>query len=567
MQFFKNKNLINILILIVIAIVICLPMLSKHLYVYYDDGIQHIARSYGTFNAIKNDSFLGNVIPSFSNNFGYSWNLFYGSVTTFGIMLFKIITGSYISGYKFFNFVCLILSGITMYFFVKKVSDNYNIALLSGVLYMIAPYHLTDLYVRNATGEFVSFVFIPIVFSGLYSIFKGKKGDWLLSIGSVGLLFTHNITCLYTAIFAFIYILINFKELKSKDVLKKIGINIIIILMISSCYLIPMLETKMSAKYRVYEDGVMYNLDEITNQRLSIKRLFVTRAEDGFVFELGPYMIIMLAFSILTIRSIKKEYKKDYLFFLICGLLTMFMATKLFPWRIIPKFLRVIQFPWRLLEFTSFFFAIIAAINMGAVIKNFSLKDSLIIILIATIYIIALKGFVLYSTEKLNPIENIELGKITGMENECIPGMGKGEYLPKKAYDNRFYIATREDRIYATKGKAVIEKEEKNGTKLTARIKTFEEETELELPYIYYPGYEITLDGMHVTYFETENGMIGIKLSPKENTVIEVKYSGRGAVSSPIMITLVGVAVLVLYAVFVKNEEKNTDEEVVPNNK
>ena len=47
-----------------------------------------------------------------------------------------------------------------MYFFIKKVSDNYNIALLSGVLYMIAPYHLTDLYVRNATGEFASFVFI-----------------------------------------------------------------------------------------------------------------------------------------------------------------------------------------------------------------------------------------------------------------------------------------------------------------------------------------------------------------------------------------------------------------------
>ena len=72
MKLIKNKNFINILILILVASIICLPMLSKHLLVYHDDGIQHIARSYGTFYAIKNGSFLGNIIPSFANNFGYS---------------------------------------------------------------------------------------------------------------------------------------------------------------------------------------------------------------------------------------------------------------------------------------------------------------------------------------------------------------------------------------------------------------------------------------------------------------------------------------------------------------
>ena len=560
MKLLKNKNLINILIIFTIAIIISLPMLNKHLYVYYDDGIQHIARSYGTFNAIKTGSFIGNVIPSFANNFGYSWNLFYGMLTTVGIMFFKLITGSYIAGYKAFNFTCLFLSGITMYFFVKKVSENTNVALLAGVLYMIAPYHLTDLYVRNATGEFASFVFIPVVFSGLYSILNRKKHDWLLCLGSVGLLLTHNITCLYTAIFAFVYILINFKELKNKEVLTKLGTNIILIIVISSCYLVPMLEAKLQVNYRVYEDGVMSNLENITNQRLSIRKLFVTRSEDGFVFELGPYMIIMLAFSIMTIRSLKNEYRKDYLFFFICGIITMIMTTKIFPWGIMPKTLRLIQFPWRLLEFTSFFFALVAAVNMGAVIKKFSIKDSLIIIVIATIYIIALKGYVVYSQEDLNPIENIELGKITGMENECIAGMGRGEYLPQKAYDNRFYIATREDRVYAIQGKAVVENEEKNGTNLIAKIKTFDEETKLELPYIYYPGYEITLDGMHVKGFETENGMLGIKLNTNESTILEVKYSGIGTAKGSYSLSIIGVIGLVFYIIISRKE--SIDENV-----
>ena len=556
MKFIKNKNFINVLILILVAIIICLPMLSKHLLVYHDDGIQHIARSYGTFYAIKNGAFWGNIIPNFANNFGYSWNLFYGSFTTFGIIFFKLITGSYIAGFKLFNFICLILSGITMYLFTKKISDNYNVALLSSALYMIAPYHLTDLYVRNATAEFASFIFIPIVFLGLYNLLKEKKGDWFLSLGSVGLLFTHNIACLYTLIFACIYILINFKQLKDKSILKRLGINILFILMISSCFLIPLLETKMSAYYRVYEDGVMSTLDGVTEQRISIRRIFVTRNDDGFVFELGPYMIIMLAFSIMTIRILKREYRKDYLFFLVCGFLTLVMTTKVFPWGIMPKFLRLIQFPWRLLEFTSFFFAIVAAINMGAVIKKFSLKDSLIIILIAMIYIIALKGFIIYSEEDLIPLENMELGKITGMENEWIAGMGRGEYLPKKAYDNRFYIATREDKIYAIEGKALIENEEKDGSNLQAKVKTFDEITTLELPYIYYPGYEITLDGMHVIGFETENGMLGIKLGNDESTTLEVKYSGSSTARSSILLSIVGIVSLVIYIVINRKEKE-----------
>ena len=563
MKLFKNDNFKNILILVIVAMIICLPMLNKKLAVYYDDGIQHISRAYGTFEAIKKGVFLGNVIPSFANSFGYSWNLFYGASTTFGIIIFKLLTGSYIMGYKIFNFVCLLLSGVTMYFFVKKISENSNIALLSGAIYMIAPYHLTDIYVRNATGEFASFIFIPMIFSGLYSVLKNKDGDWILTLGSIGLIFTHNITSFFAAFLAFIYIIINFKELKNKNVLKKLVINIILITAISACYLIPMIEIKLSADYQVFQDGAMSNLDDINEQRLSIRRLFVTRDGEEYVFELGPYMIIMLAFSLMTTRSIKKEYKKDYLFFLLGGILTMIITTKIFPWRIIPKVFRIVQFPWRLLEFTSFFFSIVAAINMGAVIKRFSFKDSIIIIAIAIFYIIALRGFVLVNNVELSKIEEKELGRITGKDNECIAGMGKGEYLPVKVYNNKFYIATREDKIYAIEGKAVIEKEEKDACNLKAKIKTFEEETILELPYIYYPGYEITLDGMHVESFETENGMLGINVNTDEEALLEVKYSGSSIMKQSLIISITGVMGLIIYIIAKpkKDEEVEVKEE------
>lgn len=556
MKLLKNKNVINILILLIVTMIMCLPMLSNHLHIYYDDGIQHIARAYGTREAISNGSFLGNVIPKFSNNFGYSWNIFYGAFTTFGIIIFKMITGSYTIGYKAFCFICLLLSGISMYVFVKKVSANNNVAVLAGSLYIMAPYHLTDLYIRNSLGEFAAFIFIPLVFLGLYNLFKKEKGDWLLVVGSVGLLFTHNITCLYTAILAIIYIIINFKQLKNKQILKSLGINILLILVISSTFLFPLLEAKISANYRVYEKDVMSSIDTVQKQRLDLRRIFVTRNDEGFVFELGPYMIIMLAFSVMTVRILKHEYRKDYLFFLICGIITMIMATKIFPWNVMPGFLRIIQFPWRCLVFTSFFFAVVASINMGAVIKKFDLKDALIIIAIAVVYMIALKGFVKYSEEAIAPIENMELGHITGMENEWIAGMGRGEYLPAKAYENRFYIATREDRIYAIEGRAVVESEEKNESKLNAKIKTYEEDVVLELPYIYYPGYEITLDGMHVNSFETENGMLGISVPKNEDTLVEVKYSGTSIMKSSMLVSIVGIIGLGIYIIINRKEKE-----------
>lgn len=544
----KNEDFRCVLVLIVIALIMCAPMLKNNLDVYADDGIQHIARAYGTCEAIKNGIFLGNIIPNFSNGFGYSWNLFYGAFTTFCIILFKLISGSYIVAYKLFAFACMFLSGLFMYKLVSDISDNKNVGVLAGALYMMAPYHLTDLYVRNAIAEFTSFMFIPLVFLGLYNIIRKEGKTWYLSIGAIGLIFTHNISTLYTAIFAIIYLLVNFKSLKDKEVWKYILINALFIVTITACFTIPMLETRVIRNYRVYEPDAMVTEESLLREQLPIRRIFVTANGDGgFVFELGPYMIIMLAFSIMTVRIMKPEFTKDYLFFLITGLVALLMSTKLFPWKIMPKFLYIIQFPWRCMEYASFFLCVVAAINMGAVIKKYRFKDALIIITIATVYVMALHGFVKYQPDELTSIEDYNLGQVSGMNNECIAGMGKAEYLPSKAYENRFYIATREDRIYVTKGNAIISKEEKNGLNMTAKVETDEEETELELPYIYYPGYEIYADGIELRAFETENGFLGCNIPEKESLTLEVSYKGTNNMKTSMIISIIGFIMLVVY--------------------
>lgn len=543
----KNRNLIDVIILILVGWFLCIPLLKSDLNVYYDDGIQHIARAFGTLESIKEDGLFPNIISSFSNDSGYSWNLFYGPLSTYGVIIAKFICGGFIGGYKLFAFVCLILSGYYMYKFASKLIQNNNASLLAGILYMTFPYHLTDLYLRNALGEFVSFVFIPLVFLGLYNLFYTEDNNYYLAIGAVGLLLTHNISTLIVAIFALFYFIFNLEKVKETRVKKGLIINIVFIVLITSFFWAPMLETKFDSQYKVYESGAMANSEKASNNTLKIRQLFVTQNDGSYIFELGPHFIIILAFSIMTFRRIKKELKENYLIFLISGLITLWMSTKYFPWKFLPDELCIIQFPWRMLMLSGFFLSIVCAINMYTVIKKFNYKDVIVISLIAIGYATVFLPF-LKIDENILPVEEWKLGCFSGKDQEIVAGVGGGEYLPTKAHEDRFYIATRENIIYVLEGKAVIEEESKNGTNLTAELETYDADyTVFELPYIYYPGYEVRLDGMIVETFETENGFIGFVMGKNDKVELSVEYKGTNAMHISMFISIISLVIFSIY--------------------
>ena len=145
-------------------------------------------------------------------------------------------------------------------------------------------------------------------------------------------------------------------------------------------------------------------------------------------------------------------------------------------------------------------------------------------------------------------IDKLVLGEFSGKEREVIAGAGKGEYLPSRAYEDRFYIATREDKICILEGNAEIENESKFGKKLSANIKTFESDyTAFELPYIYYPGYEVRIDGMITETFETENGFLGFIMGKEDSAEITVKYTGTKAMKVSLLISFISLIVFSTY--------------------
>ena len=522
----------NYIIILIFTIILSIPMMLSNFNVYGDDGVQHISRLMGTAQSISEGQIIPVIMSNFCNGFGYSWNIFYSPVTAYIPLIFSIFTSSFELMFKLFTILVVFLSGISMYEFVTKATKNTNVGLLAAGLYIFSSYRFTDMYMRMAISELSSFIFIPMVFHGMYNIFHGEEKDkksLLLTLGAAGLIITHIVIAMYTAIFCFVYLLLNIKKLKDKQVIKSLGINIILILLLTSFYTIPMLEHKVTTQYEVFKEGRMDIEEKLMLNKVDFKDLFYTE-ENNFCFEINLVILVGIVLTILAFKKIDKENRKIYWFSLISGIICVIMSMRFFPFEKLPAILRMLQFSFRLLEFSTFFFAFVVSINYSVIIKNFKIIDTLVLCLVTFLLLCPLRKNInfnkVWSEEKLWPA--VEVNENTGRVHA---GCATFEYLPSKTYDNLDYIKQRENRTYILSGNVTIEKEEKNGTNMSIVVSNIENDTSIELPYIYYLGYNVKLQDetgnvQKIDTYESDNGFIAINLPEGEYGTITVQYTG-----------------------------------------
>ena len=423
----NRKHIIYIFLIFVVGSIISIPLLNNKLNVLKDDGIQHIIRINEITECLKNFEST-KISNNLCNGFGYSWDIFYGNFTSIIPGIINIFVGSGINTFKLFLYILLILSGISMYISTYKMFNKHELSIIASVIYMCAPYHLNDMYIRYAVAEFASFIFIPLVFSGLYCILNNNNNDsdnknrdrknlinnkegyeqkensntgiCMLILGSSGLIITHLISTTITAIFAFIYLIFNFRKLKDIKMLKKILLSILLILMVTSYFWIPLLENSINTKYEVYEPNKMSSSESVNYHRVELKDL-ISNKDNFQIHELG---IVTIAFVLLTIYSIWKmdrEKRKIVLIFLGFGIISILLTTKLINWEYVPKIFLFIQFPWRMLEFSSYFLSVVASVSFCSTIKNVKIIDVLYVLLITVLLTGIFKDRIDYNDEKV----------------------------------------------------------------------------------------------------------------------------------------------------------------------
>lgn len=574
----RKDKIIHYIIIIAVCLIAAIPLINLRIY-GTDDGYVHMLRIFGMEQILKEQNFPPFIYSKFANGFGYAINLFYSPIVTYGPLFFRIFGLHYYTCLKLFAYSTILISCFTMYNFLYDVSRKREIAILGAVIYAFIPYRLETIFNRFAIGEFTAYIFFPMLFHGLFNLLKGDgKKHYYIAIAAIGLILTHTISTEYSAIFALLYIVFNFKQLKNKGVIRKIAINVIFILAITTFFTVPLMEHKILGNYVIFNSTSMKSLpSDVQNSTIKISQLFKDIGEvNGVSFKIGIPLIILTLLGIVSYKKVDKNIRSEYITFAVIAMISLAMVTKLFPWIIMPNILTTLQFAWRMLAFFEFALSIICAINLYYFIDTICKKSSKnskdtkvhtktenlynMLLLFAIIVIITsmMKIDYNYSYEKEKFLTDEEYEtKIN--EKNSIWSINR-EYLPEKVDVKKLgksYLDYRENRVYVLDGNSTITNEKKKGLQLEFDIENYKANTILELPYIYYLGYTVTTEqNEKIQMFESNNGMLAIKLDENiESAHITVKYTGTTIEKVSYLISAISIITFIGYVIHSKKQD------------
>lgn len=225
-------------------------------------------------------------------------------------------------------FLTLLLSGIAMHHWLSA-RGTYPLA--GAILYMAAPYHLMDFYVRGALAEFTAFIWYPLIALAITRL-PERRGVILLALAYAGLVLTHLPMAMLTGFFLIAPLSVQ-RILADRRVFWPLAASGALALGLAAFYLVPALTMQdyissqllWGSWYRPSSWGLLAN-----GPLLQILPI--------------PLLIAGLALLSLTARSI----------WTVTSVLAALAALGLIPflWEI-PPFAQA-QFPWRLLGLIEF---------------------------------------------------------------------------------------------------------------------------------------------------------------------------------------------------------------------
>ena len=360
-----NKKLIGYIIVLLLTIPAILSLLKPGFFGASDD--MHIAWLQQMDQSIKEGQIPPRYVADLSYGFGYPLFNFIFPLPYYLGVLFHFTGLSYVYSIKAVFLLGMMVSAITMFVLIKYLSGTL-VGIAGAVLYTYSPYRSTDVYVRGAVGESLSFIFLPLIIYCLIRLYKSEdKYNYLKWIGFgslsiAGLILSHNIVSYMFLPFAILLGLLLFKNKVLKFLLMFVGG------MLASIYFwLPALIDSRLMKY----ETVFNYFDHFP----TLKQLFtpywgygasVPGNYDLMSFFIGEINLIIMVISlfclILNYKKMSVFVKKIILWSLVLIIVSVVMMNyrSSFVWEIVPL-IKYFQFPWRFLTMVIFGSSIMVA--------------------------------------------------------------------------------------------------------------------------------------------------------------------------------------------------------------
>ena len=488
-----------------------------------------------------------------ANNLGYGTRFFYPPIPHLtAAYITKILSifnvGNVAIGMRITQWITLFASGVTFYLLGEKIFKNKKIAMRLSLFYMTAPYHLAEIFVRDAFSEIFIPVAIPLIVLGLlYLIENNHKRFFLCFVGGYTLaIYSHlAMTIYFTLMLLVTFFVVYFKQIFTKKnivyLIKASGL----ILLLTSSFWMPLLEIKLMGSYGIFMPNYMTGKGGLKYSTISIGELFAFNREIDFHFiryNLQLFVTIMFFISLFFVIKKKLWKEKVWIFLLIFTVLSVIMITNLFPWYYIPDILQALQFPWRLVIYIAFGAILIAGICLKQVENKKCFNIICCILLLFTL--IGTYVNIDHLEESQIDIHNINNPKSMGNEKE---------YLPEKALKNIDYFNNRNNDIIIKSGTGKIIKKIDNVPDLTFEVNT-SETIVIELPRIYYMGYQLEGNGQKIELTESDNGFLQATI--QQSGTYTLTYEKTTTMKLANILNLGTVIVLVGMAIIKKKKVK-----------
>ena len=119
--------------------------------------------------------------------FGYGYPVFIviAPLALYVAEVFHLLGAGIADALKLVYALSFLLSGLAMYLLARDLFGRAG-GVLAAVLYIYAPYHLADVYVRADVAEFASFIFFPAIMWAILRLSRARSRSDVLRYIAAG---------------------------------------------------------------------------------------------------------------------------------------------------------------------------------------------------------------------------------------------------------------------------------------------------------------------------------------------------------------------------------------------
>lgn len=502
------------------------------------------------------------TIPTISiNNFGligYGINIFYPWVTLLPFAIISFFTTNpitiYYAGLSFFFFISFIISHYSM----KSFSGSTKQAVIFAVVYNFSTYRLIEMIARSSIAEYIATIFLPLCLLGFYEVVFRDFSKWkTLVVGISMVIFSHIITTFLLIILFAILIVVNFRFI---DRLNKRLVSLVkavtMTILATSIFTVPFIIEETFQKFGVPSPTILKG-ENISKLVMSSWNNTSNRAIEGNVYNIGPILLMILIVGILFYKRFEKKYRIVY-WISICSFL---LSTNLFPWKLLQNTpINVIQFPFRILMFTTLFTGVITAKIIELSSQEYRVRTGLVI---AGMFIVINCG--LWSISFNSSVHKTLLSRddlvITNkmIRENKVPDSYLEQYIPKNAQSHLDDVVNHNLEING-EVKQVKPKISQEGNVYTLR--NIDKGDIIDIPVTYYKGTVVETGNRRVPVYRNKKGSSEI-IAPKDHDklVLVTSYQNNKVYLAIVLVTILSWIIIIIPRSLYKKINYNTEQE------